>query len=351
MALTKVTSGLISADASSVDLNIDAGTLYIDSTNNRVGIGTGSPQARLHVSNGSAGIEFGPDGVSDGTSYIQAYDRVASSFDNMRYYAATHSFYIGESNKLTIDSSGNVGIGVTPASAEGSFLQFGYNYSISQRGLGNNTYYDGSNWRSLTSGYAATLIQMGDSCVFYTASTVATGAVQTHTERFRIGPTEVKADTEYLKAGPNWSNGFLAMTGTLSGYSASTYPTLRTNGSNIYFDADNTYTGYIGGSTGFTDVSDAREKENVVTIDDALDKVANLRGVYHTWKDNRDDGRRNVGFIAQEVMEVLPEVVTEGAERYGVAYGKVAALLVEAIKELKEKNDALEARIQTLEGE
>jgi len=49
MALTKVTSGLISADASSVDLNIDAGTLYIDSTNNRVGVGTTSPVSVLDV--------------------------------------------------------------------------------------------------------------------------------------------------------------------------------------------------------------------------------------------------------------------------------------------------------------
>ena len=52
MALTKVSSGLISADASSVDLNIDAGTLYIDATNNRVGIGTSSPDTNLMIVTG-----------------------------------------------------------------------------------------------------------------------------------------------------------------------------------------------------------------------------------------------------------------------------------------------------------
>ena len=57
MAITKVTSGLISADAASVDLNIDAGTLYIDATNNRVGIGTTNPLFKLHVNtSGTSGL-------------------------------------------------------------------------------------------------------------------------------------------------------------------------------------------------------------------------------------------------------------------------------------------------------
>ncbi len=101
MAITKVTSGLISADASSIDLNIDAGTLYLDVSENKVGIGTTSPQAELHVSNGSAGFEFKPDGISDGTSYMQVYDRVAGSYDNLRYYAAEHYFHIGNNRKMT----------------------------------------------------------------------------------------------------------------------------------------------------------------------------------------------------------------------------------------------------------
>ena len=47
---TKVTSGLISADAASVDLNIDAGTLYVDASANSVGMGTTSPAGNLHIS-------------------------------------------------------------------------------------------------------------------------------------------------------------------------------------------------------------------------------------------------------------------------------------------------------------
>ena len=86
---------------------------------------------------------------------------------------------------ITIDSSENVGIGVTPVSAEGSFLQFGSQYSISQRGFGRNTYFDGSNYRAIVTG-GATLTVGGDDHIFYTASSVSAGATQAFTERMRI---------------------------------------------------------------------------------------------------------------------------------------------------------------------
>jgi len=54
MALTKATYGMISADTSTIDLNIDANTLYVDSSANRVGIGTNSPSHKLTVSGGDA---------------------------------------------------------------------------------------------------------------------------------------------------------------------------------------------------------------------------------------------------------------------------------------------------------
>ena len=87
-------------------------TARFDNSGN-FGIGTSSPQAELHVSNGSAGFEFKPDGISDGNSYMQVYDRVAGSYDTLRYYAAEHYFHINNDEKMRIDSSGNVGIGTS----------------------------------------------------------------------------------------------------------------------------------------------------------------------------------------------------------------------------------------------
>ena len=79
--------------------------------------------------------------------------------------------------------------------------------------------------------------------------------------------------------------------------------------------------------------SDARIKDNVVTIDSALDKVMRMRGVYYDDK----DGIHNVGVIAQEVEEVLPEVVhTDENDMKSVSYGRIVGLLIEAIKEQQE---------------
>ncbi len=81
--------------------------------------------------------------------------------------------------------------------------------------------------------------------------------------------------------------------------------------------------------------SDARLKENVKTIINALDTVVGLRGVTYNWKDRANGGDAiRYGFIAQEVQEVAPDLVTENAEYLGVQYKDIPAILVEAIKEL-----------------
>ena len=93
-----------------------------------------------------------------------------------------------------------------------------------------------------------------------------------------------------------------------------------------------------------TAYSDARLKENITKIDDALDKVNQLNGYTY----NRIDlkGARQTGVIAQEVLKVLPEAV-EGndEEKYTVAYGNMVGLLIEAIKELNAKVEDLQNQL------
>ena len=85
--------------------------------------------------------------------------------------------------------------------------------------------------------------------------------------------------------------------------------------------------------------SDLRLKENINRIENALDKVMKLRGVTYNWKDRVNGGDNiRVGFIAQEVEEVIPELVTQNGDYLGVQYKDVPALLVEAIKELVSGN-------------
>jgi hypothetical protein len=90
--------------------------------------------------------------------------------------------------------------------------------------------------------------------------------------------------------------------------------------------------------------SDSRHKTDIQNIPDALVKVSQINGVTYIRTDN-DQNIRHAGVIAQEVEQVLPEVIGTDANGYKVvAYGNMIGLLVEAIKELKAEVDALKAR-------
>ena len=103
---------------------------------------------------------------------------------------------------------------------------------------------------------------------------------------------------------------------------------------------------YVNGSaysTGSWSSSDARLKTDVTTIENSLDKVMNMRGVYFNWIPEDRDKARQTGVIAQEVLEVLPECVNHDEENdeYSVDYNKITAVLIESIKDLKNEINEL----------
>jgi len=92
-----------------------------------------------------------------------------------------------------------------------------------------------------------------------------------------------------------------------------------------------------------TATSDIKLKENVTTIENGLDKISQLRGVEFDFKSN---GQHSLGVIAQEVEQVLPDLVTTNEEGIkSVAYGNLTAVLIEAVKELKAEVAELRARL------
>jgi len=153
-----------------------------------------------------------------------------------------------------------------------------------------------------------------------------------------------------------FSSGYLALTGDLSGYSTGVYPTLKTDGGSIHFDAQSTYTGYISHNTGFVDVSDARLKTNVSPITNAMATLLQLQGVNYAWTDNRDNFQNHTGFIAQAVRTVIPEAVSESgvipeqetdtSPILGIQDAALTPWLVEAFKELYTKFQELHAELQ-----
>jgi hypothetical protein len=109
-----------------------------------------------------------------------------------------------------------------------------------------------------------------------------------------------------------------------------------------------------GGFTAAQDVtaySDARIKTDIQKIEGALDKVSRIGGYTYTRTDSVCKGKRQAGVLAQEMLEVLPEVVGTSEETgyYTVAYGNITALLIEALKEERQHREALEERLARLE--
>lgn len=88
--------------------------------------------------------------------------------------------------------------------------------------------------------------------------------------------------------------------------------------------------------------SDARVKTNIQIIDNPLDRIKKVRGVTFTRTDFEDKEKRYAGVIAQEMIEALPEVVTENADgELSVSYGNVVSLLIESIKEQQKQIEEL----------
>jgi trimeric autotransporter adhesin len=99
--------------------------------------------------------------------------------------------------------------------------------------------------------------------------------------------------------------------------------------------------GNLTASGNITSNSDARLKSDIFTIPDALAKVEALRGTSFVM-----NGKRQIGVIAQEIEQVVPEVVQENEDGYlSVAYGNIAAVLIEAVKELSAEVKTLKARL------
>ncbi|UCC45438.1 MAG: tail fiber domain-containing protein [Candidatus Zixiibacteriota bacterium] len=109
-------------------------------------------------------------------------------------------------------------------------------------------------------------------------------------------------------------------------------------------------------ASSFPTSSDVRFKKNIRKLDNVLEKLDQIRGVSFDWNAKyeelgRSTGHREIGVIAQEVEKAFPELVSTWADEdyRAVDYGRMTAVLIEAIKELKAENESLKQRIEKLE--
>ena len=138
------------------------------------------------------------------------------------------------------------------------------------------------------------------------------------------------------------------VSGSGSSYGVYGRKMMGTNSYGVYCFASNAWSeGKCGGNRDWENDSDARLKENVSTITNALHTITNLRGVTFDWKSG---GARDAGFIAQEALPYVPETISYNEERdeYTMAASQLTALLVEGVKELKAEKDGKIAELKRI---
>lgn len=111
------------------------------------------------------------------------------------------------------------------------------------------------------------------------------------------------------------------------------------------------------GTAGINEMSDKRWKKNISPLNNSLFKILQLEGVTYDWRtseypERNFESSRQIGFIAQEVEKVLPELVDEDANGYkSVEYSKLVSVLTEAVKEQQKQIDSQQQQIDYLKAE
>jgi hypothetical protein len=285
------------------------------------------------------------------------------------------AFQTAGTTAVTVDTSQNVGIGVTPQTwtVYDRVLQLGssaafYTYQQTELNISTNQYYN-AGIKYLGTGASARYQQSAGAHIWYYAGSGSAGGTISYTESMRIdssgkvtvGSTaQTKGNINIWNPASTQTNLYLFKNTQVEAY----FGFLGSTDSNLYVNTGGTMgsTGvYMGnGGTSWTSNSDERLKENLVPITDGLNKVSSLRSVIGNFIADENKTARPF-LIAQDVQSVLPEAVSQGAEidgiKYlGVSYTDVIPLLVASIKDLKAINDsqaetitALTARIVALE--
>lgn len=287
------------------------GSLYVSGYGGNVGIGTTSPSKKLEIVSNTTydGIQISGSsiptlGIIDTTNNAKfvAYVRDSDATIGME---SNHPLTINTNNteRIRVLANGQVGIGVTSVptgykmQVDGSILASGHTSKFT---ISNIDYYN-----KVGQYYGAMQLAVWN----YDNSTSTqsnTGTIQLGS----VGPT-------------SYQNNVIVSNGNL---------TVNGNGS------------FTGDVVAYSS-SDKRLKDNVKPIENALDKVIAIGGYEFDWNDNQEvyEGH-DVGVIAQEVEEVLPEVVETRKDGYkAVKYEKMVPLLIEAIKDQQKQIEELKA--------
>ena len=403
-----LTNPTINGTVSTSGLNFDSNTFVIDATNNRVGVGTASPSQILDVYQNSAAILKirGGSSTNQGAGYYVWKSNNSGSLCAFGDYSnqlggtpdTTASIYTATSvplvfavsnlERMRLDSSGNLGLGVTP-SAWGTgnaikalqltgqaalySIDSGTGYTI----LGNNVY--------INSGGADTYIKTGELASVYSQ-------VQGN-HRWYTAPSGTAGNTITFTQAMTLDAGGNLLVGTTSSGNHRLY---KDNAASIalqvYNSSTNTSssavelnTNYTGNTTGwfvrggdnanyrfyiytngnmansnnsYGAISDAKLKENIVDATPKLEKLCQVKVRNYNLI---GDSVKQIGVVAQELEQVFPSMVEESPDRdkegnvletttKQVKYSVFVPMLIKALQEQQAIINDLKARIESLEN-
>ena len=347
--------------------------LRIDTSGN-VGIGTTVPTYKLDVNGGIRTSSVTGPGVLDlvaPTSFL----RFQANANNIFYDAGGNHYFrtaSGASTSMIVTSAGNVGIGTTSPFGKLNVSRPGINEgAISFDDQANNahlvlagtdalvrmqlgTYNNGSYGAWIQGSYDNGGVNYGPLPLILNpqGENVGIGTTSPSHKLDVNGDIAVKGASIINRASA------ALVIGDIAGTDSVTNLTLTTAGRNTEVFLDDSgnvgindttpsyaldVTGTIRATGDVIAYSDARVKENVETIPNALDKVKAMRGVGYNKIGSEE---RSIGVIAQEMLDVMPEVVhTDDQGMHSVAYGNLVGVLIEAMKEQQAQIDELKAII------
>ena len=350
--------GIVSTGDSSGQLQLQtaATTAVTIDTSQNVGIGTTSPSAKFHVAN--AGVSAQATFVGTTLSpYITVVGNSGTTIlgneSNGGWVGTVGSqafvFKTTDTERMRIDTSGNVGIGTASPAATLDVRSGSDNPQLQIRKNSGGDSYTRFNLYNTSTAYfqlAASPSVTDASSIMNVYTSGGGGNIMSFLGNGNVGIGNTSPNTRLIVS---------ANTGT------AVQRIFNLVGTNTYQMSFNNSVGEVGtistgsGSTAYNTSSDYRLKDNIVPMSGALDKISQLNPVNWIWK---VDGTNGQGFIAHELQAIIPDCVTgekdavdeEGNPVYqGVDTSFLVATLTAAIQEQQTIINDLKARIETLE--
>ena len=378
MALTKIRQEqgvVINEGSTDVDFRVESDTgthaLFVQGSDGNVGIGTGSPDCRLHsveATNNSSST-----GLANGGLQIENTNTTTGSWSQLHLRSVAYDAHLrllndgtlrimtdGNTSAMTITDAGNVGIGASPVNSRLYVSGSGFAGQLliapttsTYVGIGHGEDDPAIHWRTgdfrFATSTARDLTGFSEKMRITNAGNVGIGT-SSPSSPLHVATDEADFVARFNNDGNNANRlGIFVQTGTDDG-----------SGTNVFFaayDGDGTETGQlrsVSGTFQLTDTSDERLKQDIVdTTVSGLTSVNSIKVRDFSYKRNPTETIK-AGFIAQELQTVFSSAVSysesDSDKILSVSRERLVPVLVKAIQELSAKNDALEARITTLEG-